>query len=194
MGEKEGESQAPWNLLRKEDVMNSGATGVATLERMQPRGGENASTSELLLVAQAKSGYSGAFGELYERHRMQIYRSVFRILRNRQDAEDAVQRAFQKAFTNLRRFRADSHFSTCVTRIGINEALMLLRQRRATIPLSKENDSNLQAPSVFDAADSSASPEEVLARIELRALVLQAVSHLLFPNCSQTKTHIQPVV
>ena len=115
-------------LVRKDDLVN---TGMATLERTQPGGRANVSTSELLLVAKAKSGHSGAFGELYERHREKIYRSAFRILRNRQDAEDAVQRAFQKAFTNLRRFREDSSFSTWVTRIGINEALMLLRKRRA---------------------------------------------------------------
>ena len=57
-----------------------------------------ASTDERLLVAQAKSGRSSAFGKLYELHRVGIYHAAFRILRNRQDAEDAVQRSFQRAF------------------------------------------------------------------------------------------------
>ena len=176
--DKEAESQAPWNRagpVRKEDVMK---TGVATLARTQPSARENTSISELLLVAQAKSGHSGAFGELYERHRLKIYRCAIRILRNRQDAEDAVQRAFQRAFTNLPRFREDSSFSTWVTRIGINEALMLLRRRLATIPLSESYNNDLEGGSVLDVADSRATPEQTHARNELRSVVLQAVSDL----------------
>lgn len=92
-----------------------------------------ASTDERRLVTQAKSGSSTAFGELYDRHRLRIYHTAFRILRNRQDAEDAVQRSFQRAFTNLCRFREDSTFSTWVTRIAINELALLrlpLRTKR----------------------------------------------------------------
>jgi DNA-directed RNA polymerase specialized sigma24 family protein len=80
------------------------------------------------LVAQAKSGCATAFGQLYERHRVQVYHPIFRVLRHREDAEDALQRCFQRAFTNLARFRGDAKFSTWVTRIAINEALMILRR------------------------------------------------------------------
>jgi len=90
---------------------------------------------ELWLVAKAKSGHEDAFGELYKRHRVKAHRTALRILRNQQDAEDAVQRAFQRALVNLERFREDSTFSTWLTRIAINEALMLLRQRRTREPL-----------------------------------------------------------
>src|SRR5580692_3001058 len=82
---------------------------------------ESASTDERLLVVQARTGRSSAFGELYERHRLKIHRTALRILRNEEDAEDVAQRAFQRAFTNLYRFRGDSAFSTWVTRIAINE-------------------------------------------------------------------------
>jgi len=60
---------------------------------------QEATNDERLLMAQARSGSSSAFGELYERHRLKIYRTAFRILRNRQDAEAATQRSFQRAFT-----------------------------------------------------------------------------------------------
>ncbi len=135
------------------------------------------STDERLLVAQAKSGRSTAFGELYDRHRLRIYHTAFRILRNRQDAEDAVQRSFQRAFTNLCRFREDSTFSTWVTRIAINDALRLLRQRRANTRLQENND-DTEAPSVLDPADRGPTPEQALAETERRAAVLQAISHL----------------
>src|SRR6266446_5550808 len=139
--------------------------------------GEAPSTDERRLVTQAKSGSSTAFGELYDRHRLRIYHTAFRILRNRQDAEDAVQRSFQRAFTNLCRFREDSTFSTWVSRIAINDALMLLRQRRANTRL-QENDDDTEAPSVLDPADKGPTPEQALVETELRATVIRAISRL----------------
>jgi RNA polymerase sigma-70 factor (ECF subfamily) len=139
--------------------------------------GEAPSAGERWLVTQAKSGSSTAFGELYDRHRLRIYHTAFRILRNRQDAEDAVQRSFQRAFTNLCRFREDSTFSTWVTRIAINDALMLLRQRRAITRLQENND-DTEAPSVLDLVDRGPTPEQALAETERNAAVLEAISHL----------------
>jgi len=54
------------------------------------RNGNSALADEQKLVVQTKSGDSSAFGELYERYQLKIYRSAFRIVRNEQDAEDAV--------------------------------------------------------------------------------------------------------
>jgi Sigma-70 region 2 len=51
------------------------------------------------LVARAKSGCSTAFGQLYERHRVKVYHTILRVVRQREDAEDAAQRCFQRAFT-----------------------------------------------------------------------------------------------
>jgi RNA polymerase sigma-70 factor (ECF subfamily) len=138
-----------------------------------------ASTDDRLLVAEAKSGCSNAFGELYERHRLRVCRTVFRILRNQEDAEDAAQRTFQRAFVNLGRFREDSTFSTWVTRIAINEALLLLRQRRPNTPLLEGNGDGGDAHSAFDLTDKGPTPQEILAEKELRATVTQAISHLL---------------
>jgi RNA polymerase sigma-70 factor, ECF subfamily len=147
------------------------------IEKVQAGGAENLPADDRALVAKAKSGGSGAFGELYERHRSRIYRSTLRILRNQQDAEDAVQRSFQRAFTNLSRFREDSAFSTWMTRIAINEALMMLRQRRATTHLS-ETGEDANAASTLALADERATPEEALAETELRGAVTHAVSRL----------------
>jgi RNA polymerase sigma-70 factor, ECF subfamily len=139
---------------------------------------ETALTDERLLVAEAKSGCSSAFGQLYERHRRKIFRIAFHILRNREDAEDTVQRSFQRAFTNLGTFREDSTFSTWVTRIAINQALMLLRQRRANVPLPENNNHDTEAPSAMDLADKGPTPEQALVKNELRAAVIHAISHL----------------
>jgi hypothetical protein len=84
---------------------------------------EVASNDDRWLVAQAKAGRASPFGELYERHRLNIHRTAYRILRNQEDADGSAQRSFQHAFTNLSRFREDSAFATWVTSIAINEAL-----------------------------------------------------------------------
>jgi RNA polymerase sigma-70 factor, ECF subfamily len=138
---------------------------------------ETTFSDEHWLVAQAKAGSSNAFGELYEHHRLRIYHAAFRILRNRQDAEDAVQRSFQRAFINLGKFREDSTFSTWITRIAINDALMLLRQRRATKPF-EENNGDTEAGFVLDSTDKGPTPEQAFAETERRAAVLRAISHL----------------
>ena len=130
------------------------------------------------LVAEAKSGCSAAFGQLYERHRVKVYHTVWHIVRQREDAEDAVQRCFQRAFTNLARFRGDSKFSTWVTRIAINEALMLLRQRRAHTPLSETSHADPESPIVLNLADGAPTPEQTSAANELSAALIQAISDL----------------
>jgi RNA polymerase sigma-70 factor, ECF subfamily len=133
---------------------------------------------EHALVAKAKSGHDDAFGELYRRHQRRVYRRALRILRNQQDAEDAVQRAFQRAAVNLQRFREDSSFATWLTRIVINEALMLLRQRRTRLPLDENSLDDAQADGGTEIADGRPIPEEILCESERRATVRQAVARL----------------
>jgi len=140
--------------------------------------GNEDSCDERWLVATAKSGHEGAFGELYKRHQPRTYRTALRILRNQQDAEDAVQMAFQRALVNLERFREDSTFSTWLTRIAINEALMLLRQRRTREPLLENRVDADQGYGDLDIADGGPTPEEVLCETERRAALLQAVGQL----------------
>jgi RNA polymerase sigma-70 factor, ECF subfamily len=142
------------------------------------RNGNGTLTDEQKLVVQAKSGHSSAFGELYERHQLKIYRSAFRILRNEQDAEDAVQQSFQRAFVNLHRFRGDSAFATWMTRIAINEALMMLRRRRVTTPLFETNNDDVNPTSPIDLPDDRPTPEQAFAEKETRAVVAQAISRL----------------
>jgi RNA polymerase sigma-70 factor, ECF subfamily len=161
----------------EEQTMNAQATTLRN-EEQECTYSNAALTDERLLVAQAKSGRSNAFGELYERHRRKIYRSVFRIVRNRQDAEDVVQRSFQRAFTNLCRFREDSTFATWVTRIAINEALMMLRRRRTTTPVSEINNEDAHSTPVLNLVDERPTPEQAAAQSELHSTLIQAISGL----------------
>jgi RNA polymerase sigma-70 factor (ECF subfamily) len=133
---------------------------------------------ELSLVARAKSGHQDAFGELYKRHQRQAYCTAIRILRNHQDAEDAVQRGFQRALVNLRRFRGDSSFSTWLTRIVINDALMALRQRRSREPLQQNSVDLPPDEGGVQIVDATPTPLEILCESERHATLRQAVGEM----------------
>src|ERR1700683_2399585 len=84
---------------------------------------------DMTLVAAAKNENRQAFEVLVERHARRVFSAARRMTRTREDAEDVVQQSLQKAFTHLCKFEGRSTFSTWLTRIAINEALMLLRKR-----------------------------------------------------------------
>src|SRR5580700_66522 len=83
------------------------------------------------LVDAAKGGDDLAFETIVKRHRQRIFALALRYTRNREDAEDIVQQTLQRAFIHLQRFEGRSSFSTWLTSIVINQALMLLRRRGA---------------------------------------------------------------
>ena len=162
--------------------LQQAATRTADPKSLQGSMAKATADNEHKLIAETKLGRSEAFGKLYERHRPRIYQTALRILRNEQDAEDAAQRSFQRAFTNLKRFRGDSAFSTWLTRIAINEALMLLRQRRSKTRLFEPDGDHDHGydyeSSVANLADKRPTPEEIHAENELRRALIQAVSQL----------------
>ena len=86
--------------------------------------------SDEMLASRAKSGDMDAFVELSKRHANKVFQATYRVTRNRQDAEDALQDALLNAFTHMKNFEGRSSFSTWLTRIAINSALMILRKKR----------------------------------------------------------------
>jgi RNA polymerase sigma-70 factor (ECF subfamily) len=75
------------------------------------------------LVALAREGDPAAFDQLVTRHQAAAYRAALAALRNPQDAEEAAQDAFVRAWRNLHRFRGDSAFRTWLLTIVWNRAL-----------------------------------------------------------------------
>jgi RNA polymerase sigma-70 factor (ECF subfamily) len=96
-----------------------------------------AATDEVL-VAAAKLGDHSAFTELWTRHSNTAFKMAYRIMRNRDDAEDVIQDAWMKAYVHLNTFDGRAKFSTWLTRITINSALMALRRQRAHPETSME--------------------------------------------------------
>src|ERR1700723_2985255 len=87
---------------------------------------------DTVLVAAAKSGSTRAFEVLVNRHTPKFLRIAQRVTRNREDAQDVVQKSFQKAFVHVHKFEERSSFSTWMKRIVVNEAAMCLRANRRT--------------------------------------------------------------
>lgn len=115
---------------------------------------------ELLLAARA--GSHAAFAELQNIHARRLYRRIFSMIRNREDAEDALQDTFLRAFRSLPSFQGRSRFSSWLTRIAINSALMILRKRRIQREVSFEQESGLEGDSTqFEVHDNSPSPEQL---------------------------------
>jgi RNA polymerase sigma-70 factor (ECF subfamily) len=79
------------------------------------------------LVARARSGDQAAFATLADRHSTRLRRVLYRITRDCDAAQDALQEALTRAWLNIERFEGRSRFSTWLTRIGINEAYDAIR-------------------------------------------------------------------
>jgi len=129
------------------------------------------------LVTAAKLGDSRAFEELVAGHERRAFATAHRITGNREDAEDVVQESFHKAFRHLAKFEEKARFSSWLTRIVMNEAYMLLRQRRRMMEVMPQNPEEAEsAPDPF--VDRSPSPEESYWQRERKELLTKAVNRL----------------
>jgi len=108
------------------------------------------------------------------------FRLAFRITRNQEDAEDAQQEALLKAHRNLDQFQGRARFTTWISRIAINEALMCLRKRRNVIhvPLEDVLPEDEAAPASFELHSNIQDPETAYSQKELRNVLTQAISGL----------------
>ena len=131
------------------------------------------------LVAAAKSGDELAFETIVKRHRQRIFALALRYTRSREDAEDIVQQTFQRAFMHLQNFEGRSAFSTWLTSIVINQALMLLRKRRALREVSIEDPSNDEGTTpALEMADANPDPESSYLEQEKARVLAEAIGKL----------------
>jgi RNA polymerase sigma-70 factor, ECF subfamily len=154
-------------------------TKVDATEGENTRGARTLTDPEAMLVAAARNGKLSAFEELVGRYEERIFRLAQNVTQNREDAEEVTQDAFFQAFTHLEGFKGDSRFSTWLTRIAINEALMKLRRRRPTVSLDDRGNEN--NPVVRELEDCGPSPEERYSRQELQHILSEAMG-LLSPG------------
>jgi RNA polymerase sigma-70 factor (ECF subfamily) len=137
-------------------------------------------SDDLDLVHASKNGDVAAFEQLVKRYDRKLFRIAQHVTHNREDAEDAVQEAFLKAFQHLGEFREDSKFSTWLIRITLNQSLMKLRKQRRTIrDVSLEE--NCQAGEdilPMEVIDWAPDPEQLYRTSELRDILIKALREL----------------
>lgn len=134
---------------------------------------------DVALVHACRAGNVDAFEQLVKRYDAKLFRVSQHITHNREDAEEAVQEAFFKAFRNLNSFQEKARFSTWLFRITVNESLMKLRKRRHTKEVSFDHE--LQDPpsiSPFEVADWAPNPEQLYGKAELRTILREQLQEL----------------
>ena len=142
------------------------------------------------LLRAAKAGNSCAFTELSCRHSQHVYRTILRITKNAEDAEDALQNTLLNAYKNLQRFDERSGFPTWFRRIGINAALGILRKRRGCREISVVGRQDEEgALGEWEPVDSTPNPEEQYLDCELTERLHSAIGRL--PSSYRSRTQLQ---
>jgi RNA polymerase sigma-70 factor (ECF subfamily) len=157
--------------------------------RIPPQSAKTPQTSEANvhaeLIARARGGDSSAFEVLLAEARPRALVVAMKVLHDPDDAEDAVQEAFLKAWRNMNRFEGRSAFGTWIHRIVMNSSLDMLRRRacRPTALGSEDESGERRRPEPV----TTETPERVLARSEAHRLVHGALAELS-PTHRQTVT------
>jgi RNA polymerase sigma-70 factor (ECF subfamily) len=135
--------------------------------------------SERSLVEAAKKGHATAFDALCQRYSEQLRRAAFRITRNREDAEDAVQDSLLRAFLHVKDFDGRSSFATWITRIAINSALMILRKKRSSLEMAVQSSDDFgDSWPGYELADGAPGPERRYAQSEEARILKEAICRL----------------
>jgi RNA polymerase sigma-70 factor, ECF subfamily len=119
------------------------------------------------------AGDQSLFGDIVRRYNQRLFRVARSILRNDEDAEDAVQQTYLLAYRSLRQFRGESSFATWLTRITINESLGRVRGKRRVLELVAEEHHN--------EAEVPTTGFDELARKEMTSLMEKMIDDLPEP-------------
>jgi RNA polymerase sigma-70 factor (ECF subfamily) len=133
---------------------------------------------EYAFLVAAKSGDSAAFELLCKQSANMIFRVARRMMRNNEDAEDVLQESFKQAFIHLKSFNGNSRFSTWLSRIAINAALMKLRKKQHLDVSLDESAENEQSSLRFDLEDQGLNPEQLYAQMERQRILSKAINEL----------------
>lgn len=129
---------------------------------------------EASLIARIQARDDAAFQELFNRFRYKIYRTAFRILKEEQSAQDAIQETFINVHRAAAKFRGDSRLGTWINRIAINACLEMLRRGKKH---QQRTDHDVSEYNGFQ-DKKQPTPFESLCRAEIRERVYRGLSCL----------------
>ena len=127
------------------------------------------------LIEKIKGDDGTALRTFYEIYKDMVYNVCYRMLNNRQDAEDATQDVFVKAIRSVHRFRGNAKLSTWLYRIAVNTGLNYTRRKKIVAWLSLDF---LVGKDEYFPDNAQAGPDLELEKNESEALVQQAIQSL----------------
>jgi RNA polymerase sigma-70 factor (ECF subfamily) len=127
------------------------------------------------LVERVQRGETTVFRMLVELHQKRIYNLCYRMLQNAEEARDATQETFLKAYRSLGGFRHESSFTTWLCRIAANECINRTRRQDFLSLDDMQEEGRLQL------ADSAPSPFESVERTEVQSMLRGAIDALPIP-------------
>ena len=133
------------------------------------------------LLKNARTGDAAAFDKLIRRHDKHLYRVARSVLANDQEAEDAVQETYIRAFTRLADFRGAASLRTWLTRIVLNESIRRRRRRRSMVNLDELHAAQERTRRPAHSASLTArerDPERAAAHSEIRKALETAIDKL----------------
>ena len=133
---------------------------------------------ERILIA-VQTGSPEAFAELHVLYYRRLYKIIVGITKNPQDAEDALQDTFLRAYLAIHKFEGRSSIYSWLTRIAVNSALMILRRQRARAELLFDPQPDPQLATLsFEVRDSAPNPEEAYDLDQRQLKTLRAIRRL----------------
>jgi len=132
------------------------------------RNPEQTDVTDADLVRRFRGGDETAFAALVTRHQARVYRIVYRMLRNADEAEDVAQITFVRAHRSFHRFREEYDFHPWLYRIAVNAALTRIEQRKRhrAVDIDAVPEKHLQRPAHEESPLDVTARRELLARVE----------------------------
>jgi RNA polymerase sigma-70 factor (ECF subfamily) len=159
------------------------AGSVGSRSSLAPKTASKPSTpvigEESKLVQQAIAGDSNALELIITKYAARLYRTAFAVLRNKEDAEDALQDSWCRAYSKLQFFEGRSSLSTWLTRIVVNSALMIRRRKNVRPEASLDEILDKRPDRLqFKIVDPSPNPEQICTITEFNGLAEQQFRQL----------------
>jgi RNA polymerase sigma-70 factor (ECF subfamily) len=133
---------------------------------------------ETRLAKLSRSGDRRAFAELVELYKDKIYHLGYRMLNQKQEAEDVVQETFLRVYMNLERYDENQKFSTWIYRIATNLCIDRLRKKKPNYSIDAEMSDNEGTDWHAILPSDEAGPEEELILSETQHNIRNAIQSL----------------
>ena len=139
-------------------------------------------SADAVLVLRCQADDAEAFDEIVARYKDGVYNYVWRMVSNRDDAEDLAQEAFVRAFRAIKTFRREANLRTWLYRIATNLCVDKYRraglERQLLVPMEQKLKDGDGEPVAIDLPDSTFDPQQVYERTELQAEIHRCLLRL----------------